>query len=299
MHRIMVRTAMVLAALLTTATPTACAQSADDPPTPAPAALAALRTIAGQPIELGVAEAHAIQRCLETKGFDAPLPRPVVGSIANLPLRVEEQHAARRGYGDTITRGADPTEDPLNRYARTLSPTRRDQFERAVDDLTATRVQFTTPGGWAVGAATLGCAAEARATVYGSVENWLIAYYLPQDLNDDAAKVYTHPSVSAAAVTYHECMTERGHPFRYPQDAVQHAQQASVVDQMTQPSHQEILIATADAQCQKVSGLLRTIHLVLEHDAREWIIQNRSLVRRAAIIVEQARGNARTILLGT
>ncbi len=298
----MARAALLLAMLLTTATVTACAEPADDPPAPAPAALAALHTIAVQPIELGVAEAHAIQRCLRSKGFDAPLPSPVVGSVANLPLPAEEQQAARHGYGDAITRGTDPTEDPLDRYALALSPVQRDRFDRVIDDLTATPVRFTTPGGWAVGAATLGCAAEARAAVYGSVENWLIAYYLPQDLNDDAANVYTHPSVNAAAVTYHQCMTERGYPFHYPQDAFQHAQQTIVditVDLTTQPSPQEIRIATADAQCQKTSGLLRTIQLVLEHDAREWIVQNQSLVLRAAIIVEQARDNARAILLGT
>lgn len=302
MHRISARMAIVLTALLTIAALTACAQPADDPPTPSAAVLAALHTIARQPIELGVAEAHVIQRCLKSKGFDAPLPSPIVGSIANLPLPVDEQQAARRGYGDAISRGADPAEDPLDRYARTLAPDQRARFEHAIDDLTATRVRFTTPGGWVVGAATLGCAAEARTSVYGSVENWLIAYYLPQDLNDHAANVYTHPFVNAAAVTYHHCMTERGHPFRYPQDAVQHAQQASLeatVDETTQPSPHEILIATADAHCQKTSGLLFAIQSVLEHDAREWVVQNQSLVLRAAAIVEQARGKAQAILLGT
>jgi hypothetical protein len=293
---------MLLAMLLTTAMVTACAESVDDPPVPTPAALAALRTIAVQPIELGMAEAHAIQRCLRSKGFDAPLPSPVVGSIATLPLPAEEQQAARHGYGDAITRGTDPTEDPLDRYARTLPAIQRNRFDRVIDDLTAPRVQFITPDGWAVGAATLGCAAKARAAVYGSVENWLIAYYLPQDLNDDAANVYTHPPVNAAAVTYHQCMTERGYSFRYPQDAFQHAQRTSVkitVDLTVQPSPQEIHIATADAQCQKASGLLRIIQLALERDTREWIVQNQSLVLRAAIIVEQARDNARAILLGT
>lgn len=302
MRCITARTAMLLAMLLTAVTVTACAEPADNYPTPTPATLAALHTIAVQPIELGVAEAHAIQRCLGSKKFDAPLPSPVVGSVANLPLPTEEQQAARHGYGHAITRGTDPAEDPLDRYVRALSPVQRDRFDRVIDDITAPRVRFTTPGGWAVSAATLGCAAEARAAVYGSVENWLIAYYLPQDLNDDAANVYTHPSVSAAAITYHQCMTKRGYPFHYPQHAFQHAQQASVeitVDLATQPSPQEIRIATADAECQKASGLLRTIQLVLERNAREWIVQNQSLVLRAAIIVEQARDNAQTILLGT
>lgn len=301
MRCIMAWATILLAILLTTATVTACAESADDLPEPAPAALAALHTIAVQPIELGVAEAHEIQWCLRSKGFNAPLPNPVVGSVANLPLPAEEQQAARHGYGDAITRGTDPTEDPLDRYAQALSPVQRDRFDRVIDDLTAPRVRFTTPGGWAVGAAIFGCAAEARTAVYGSVENWLIAYYLPQDLNDDAANVYTHPSVNAAAVTYHQCMTERGYPFHYPQHAFHHAQQTSVettVDLTTQPSPQEIRIATADARCQKTSGLLSTIHLALEHDAREWIVHNQSLVLRAAIIIERARGNARAILLG-
>jgi hypothetical protein len=302
MRCITAQTAMLLGMLLTMATGTACAKPADSHPVPAPAALAALRTIAVQPIELGVAEARTIQRCLRSKGFDAPLPSPVVGSVANLPLPVEEQQAARRGYGDAITRGTDPTEDPLDRYARALSPIQRDRFNRVIDDHTAPRVRFTTPGGWAVGAATLGCAGEARAAVYGSVENWLIAYYLPQDLNDDAANVYTHPSVNAATAIYHECMTKRGYPFHYPQDAFQHAQQTSVEttgNLEIQPSPQEIRIATADAQCQKASDLPHTIQLILEHDAREWLVQNQSLVLRAAIIIEQARDNARTILLET
>lgn len=302
MHRITARMAIVRAALLIMVALTACAQPADDPSTPSAAVLTSLRTIAKQPIELGVAEAHVIQRCLKSKGFDVPLPSPVVGSIANLPLHVDEQQAAQRGYGDAIIRGIDPTDDPLDRYARTLAPDQRIRFEHAVDDRTAAQIGFTTPGGWAVGAATLGCAAEARMAVYGSVENWLIAYYLPQDLNDHAANVYTHPSVSAAAVAYYQCMTERGNPFRYPQDAVQHAQQISVeatADETPQPSPQEILIATADAHCQKASNLLFVIQSILEHDARQWVVQNQSLVLRAAIIVEQARSKAPAILLGT
>lgn len=297
MHRIVAGTAIVLAALLTVAALTACAQPADDPPTPSAAVLTALRTIARQPIELGVAEAHVIQRCLKSKGFDAPFPSPVVGSIANLPLPVDEQQAARRGYGDAITRGIDPTDDPLDRYARTLAPDRRARFEHAIDDRTATRVQFTTPGGWAVEAATIGCAAAARTAVYGSVENWLIAYYLPQDLNDHAANVYTHPSVAAATVNYHHCMTERGLPFRHPQDAVQQASLEAATNETAQPSPREIRIATADARCQKASGLLFAIQSVLEHDAREWVVQNQPLVLRAAIIVEQARGKAPAILI--
>ncbi|HEX2296907.1 MAG TPA: hypothetical protein VHH34_00060 [Pseudonocardiaceae bacterium] len=68
------------------------------------------------------------------------------------------------------------------------------------------------------------------------------------------------------------------------------------MDQVARPSPQEILIATADARCQKISGLLRTIRTSLDRDAGHWVVQNQSLVLRAAVIVEEALGNARIIL---
>lgn len=286
------RMAMIAAALLAITLSSACGNRKNDSATPA--ALASLHIVASQPLALGLAEVRATQHCLQAHGFDAPQARPVVGSIGNVPLAIQPDAARVNGYGDAIPRSADPADDPVERYAQTLPQAQRDQLHTVLDDRAAERARFNTPNGWSVEASRGGCAAEARVAVYGSVDNWLLAYYLPQDLNDVAANAYTRAPVVAAIADYRLCMASHLYPVDFPQDAVQQAQEASAG--LGKPSKRELLIAAADAKCQQISNLQAVVQATIDQDALPWVKRNQELITKAAKVVEQASTRAQTIL---
>jgi hypothetical protein len=92
--------------------------------------------------------------------------------------------------------------------------------------------------------------------VYGSVDNWLLAFYLPQDLNLVAADSYLYPRVTAASARYHGCMAGAGYRAQTPRDAVELARDSA--DTADRVPAGELALATADAGCQRRSGVSRT-----------------------------------------
>lgn len=287
---------LAIAAVLTTLG-TGCG----GPPTPAqapsPAVLAAFRQMAVQPRELGRAEALAVQNCLRGQGYDAPLPRATYGSVANLPLALDDT-AAHDGYADALDRtppGGDP--DVLHAYQTTLPVAEQTVFAQRLNDEQAPQTAFTTPNGWHLTASESGCVAEARTAVYGSVQASLLLLYLPQDLNATATAVGSEESVAAANDRYRTCMTGRGHPVSFPQEAVALAQQA-VRPGVAEPSPQELAIAVADAECQRSSAIVPVILDSLERIAAPWIAANAELVESAGAVVTASLPRATAILPG-
>ena len=62
--------------------------------------------------------------------------------------------------------------------------------------------------------------------MYGSVDNWLLAFYLPQDLNLVAADSYLDPRVTAASARYQGCMAGQA-TGADPRDAVELARDSA------------------------------------------------------------------------
>jgi hypothetical protein len=268
------------------------------PDTASPDLTAAFREIAAQPADLGLAVAHATQRCLRAKGFDAPLPAAFSGSVANLPVRVDEQTARTVGYGSTLLRGIDEVQSPLDRYAAALPSARRTEFDQVLDDDRAPRARMTTPRGWVVSASRGGCAAEGRAAVFGSVDNWLAAFYLPQDLNLVASDVQSDPRVREAAGTFQTCMAAKGYAIASPHDAMAAAQGWSKGKAVRGAPRAEIQLATADAECQRRSGVVDVCLTALTHAAMDWIKANEQVVVETAEAIRASRLRASRLLAG-
>jgi hypothetical protein len=263
------------------------------PKTPSARAWQSFRLLSQQPAQLGLAEALAVRQCLRAQGFDSPLPLPEVGSVANLPAPVGEWPD---GYGPLATPEA--SGDPLSRYAESLTGQQRDDLDRALDNRDAGRVSYTTPNGWEVTASRGGCLGRARTAVYGSVDNWLIAYYLPQDLNAIAAGVYAKQPVQEALARYRACMNEHGYPVRYPQDALKLAVSWRTEDghRADTASTEELRLATADAGCRTRTGLTEAITATFEREATAWLARNEDLVCSAGNIIRTARQRATEIV---
>jgi len=260
-----------------------------DPPTLGPAAAHDLHTIVEQPRSLGRAEAYALRSCLQQKGFDPPLTTMATGSTANLPVFLDEPAAGREGYGAAMAEARQLGRDDLGRYAERLPPARRAAFDATLDDDSGPKAELTTPNGWVVRAGTTGCMATARSAVYGSVENWLLAYALPQDLNTTAADVYLEPPVASALQSYQGCMSEQGQPAAFPQEAFAAARAAAGRSAQAVRSA-EVRIATADARCQTRSDLERVVRAAFDRLAAPWLARNADLVVRTASVVKAAGG---------
>jgi hypothetical protein len=153
---------------------------------------------------------------------------------------------------------------------------------------------YTTPDGLRVGASSTGCIATAQGAVYGSVHNWLVIFYLPQDLNDEAADTYRDRPVQQASEAYRSCMAAGGHPAHYPQDAQRMARQwgATAAD-ADHISDQEIQLATADARCRTSSHLDETIDTAFEARSADWLTRHENATLRAADILRAAQRTAR------
>ncbi len=276
---------------------TGCGGQSAPQQTPSPGVLTAFRQMAIQPRELGRAEALAVRNCMRRHGYDVPLPRATSGSVGNLPLPLDDA-AAQDGYAEALDRstpGGDP--DALHGYQSTLPVAEQAVFARRLDDPAAPRAAFTTPNGWRVRASEGGCVAEARTAVYGSVKAWLLLFYLPQDLNAAGAHTSFDQSVMAANGRYRSCMTGRGHPVSFPQEAVALAQH-TVHPGVAEPSLEELVIATADAECQQSSAIVAVTLDSLERIAAQWITANAELVEHAGTIVTGSLPRAIAILAG-
>jgi len=129
--------------------------------------------------------------------------------------------------------------------------------------------------------------------VYGSVDNWLLAFYLPQDLNLVAADSYLDPRVTAASARYHGCMAEAGYRAQTPRDAVELARDSA--DTADRVPAGELALATADAGCQRRSGVVETWYAEFERRAGPWLDRDPALVIRAAEVVHEATLRARNV----
>ena len=273
------RTKIIILLVVLLAVPlTACAQR--HAPRPSVDAWSALRLLAHQPPGPARLEARALRDCLRRQGFNPPLTRPFYGSVENLPMPIDDSGA--HGYGDRLPRGADQVEDPITRYARSLPAPNRAALAQTIDPKTS-QTWYTTPDGRRVGSATSGCMAAAHIAAYGSVLDWLMIYYLPQDLNNEAADTYRDGRVQRAGQAYHACMSAAGYLARYPQDAIRTAQQWSThAAYPTQVPEREIRLATADARCQASTHLTAAIDAAFEARSAGWLSRNATAVLRAA-----------------
>lgn len=250
------------------------AHAGPPPAVPAGDRVAALHAIIAQPPILAAAEGTAVRDCLRRRGFDPPAPQWAANGTANIPVFVTEATARMEGYGA-------PADGAFARYSEGLPDDRRRAFEVAMVDLRSPREAFTTPDGWTVRTPRAGCLADARRLVYGSLADWLLAYAVPQDLNDTAASIHTDAHVVPVLGQYGECMRVVGYRAPFPQDAVS---QARAVHEAAKARR----IAIADARCQATTHLRAAFMAAFDRRSAAWLTGNVQLVLRTAAVVNRA-----------
>ncbi len=202
------------------------------------------------------AEEELIRRCMADAGFEFPTTppdrlRPSPGAH-EYGVRVED--ASTVGY-DIQAELALAAEDPNGAEYTELDGGGREAWGVALfgpDD--APRVEVDVPLiGTRTGASTAGCLAEARATLYGDVESWIMAETFTGNFVIAAASASgADPDLAALNEEWADCMDDAGitPELESPDAARGHVRGLYADGDRATARQSELTIATADARCE-------------------------------------------------
>lgn len=234
--------------------------------------------------ELALAEAAITASCMRKKGLDYPvaeaiakLPAPHPPRLAGLGTPIDPETADRAGYGPQITPapGSDPAENAEAAYFEALSPTERRAYHRELSGGSG-EVVVSMPSGARIGASSTGCAAEARRTLYGSIEAFLQVAYCRNEFPRVADTTMNSRTVRATLHAYEQSLRAAGYKFRTPQLARKAAEQrwGGTRPAAGPSSLEERDQAVADAEAQAVSRCNQAMDEVALAHALPWIRAN-------------------------
>jgi predicted small secreted protein len=217
---------------------------------------------------LYLAEQQLINSCMRKQGFayQVTAPYQLPSSAAARPFGNDDVALAKaHGYG--IANGEQERQDrqlrnlgPNGRYVASLSPQRRQAFQRALDGTNPAAITVQIGDRGSVFTSADGCQADARTQLYGGLRRWTAAKATVINL-----RALTQPELAedtrytTALRSWRSCMTRRGYSYQNPAEAVAAAARKS------RPGggnaalrRQEQHVAVADAQCNRQSALAAT-----------------------------------------
>ena len=244
----------------------------------------ALGELLRPPRELAVAEAILTARCMERNGFRYPplkvviRARPHQSTVAGAligaePLGLDEARA--HGYRYRIrTQPARPGEDIpalVAGYLATLTEDRQRVYGETLSPANAPTEQITLFDGMTVGIPTAGCAAVARAALFGSARDFLRWHYVPQGIRRcGRSDAHDDPAVRGATGVYAAGMRCAGYSVDGPGQATRAAAERFGLG-WDEPCEQERAMAVADAEWQARSRLHEALDDLRLRDAAEWV----------------------------
>lgn len=225
------------------------------------------------------AEQVLIRDCMVRQGFSySAVPRNPVPELREFPYVVDDvAWAGKYGYGTVLMRRHDRamTDDPNERYFRTLPPERQSQAVLARNgDANTGDLVVRVDGLQHVRSSSKGCMAGAERELYGDLRTWTRARTVSDALESlRPSAVIADPRYTAAVGRWSRCMRERGHPYPTPAAAKDSVapKQADVEDPTVpipkQASAAEIRLAVAEATCASRTDLAATARAVDRHHA--------------------------------
>jgi hypothetical protein len=255
---------LVVAAAAAILAAAGCTSDAPSPADPAPVADTAepreLVDLLAPPAEVRAASIRLMEReqvetaaCMEHQGYPYE-PVPVRSWVAALPSPdgAPEIRAAV-GYGLRPSEAAVRNDE----YARSLTAEENQAYSDALYGA-ETEAGEVERFGMTVTYPVDGCIAEARAAVYGSLDDYGMVALLPQIYRSRAsARVAASEAYRRAMAAWPGCMSSRfGLDFDTPQALADHAQAESL--------ETEVELATHDAECAEDVGILSAVVDVYE-----------------------------------
>lgn len=176
-------------------------------------------------------------------------------------LMVSAEEARLEGYGAAPT-GASAAITEAQGYFEGLTQAEQDAYSLAHLGTQAERAEYTSPSGNRGSLAVGGCVGVAAQSMYGSVDTYIEAEGIFEDLQFMGGEVLgraeQRDDVQRAFGDWSDCMQAEGHDFDAPVQAREAAlatrQRASDADVGT-VTPDEISIAVADAGCQAAVSL--------------------------------------------
>ncbi|WP_331768002.1 hypothetical protein [Embleya sp. NBC_00896] len=258
-----------------------------------------LRQLVDRPAVLDEAENRLTARCMNQAGMtypQVPAPhddRPMVGLLrAAAPLRAET--VREHGYPDRwMTRDRIPEKGPVETHADSLPPDVRERFHHLLGGEGGNDVRVALPGNFEVAASSSGCVGGARRQLYGSVENYLTVYYLPELVQRRASAADEDPDVRLAYAAFARCMAGEGYRTATPAAAVALAT-TYYPGGRQRAGADEKKLALADAGCQTEARLRERLAAAVDRLARRWLADNEAAVSKAHGLLRAALVEAKT-----
>lgn len=260
-----------------------------------------LRQLVDRPAVLDDAENRLIARCVNQAGMtypQVPLPRddrPMIGLLRGAaPLRAET--VREQGYPDRwMTDARIPEKGPVETHADSLPADAKERFHHLLRGEGGDNVRVVLPGNFEVAAPSSGCVGGARRRLYGSVENYLTVYYLPELVQRRAVAADEDPDVRVAYAAFAQCMATEGYHTATPAAAVDLARTYYPDGRRQGAGAQEKKLALADAQCQATTRLRERRAAAVDRLARRWLAGNAAAVSKAYGLLQVALVEAKAV----
>ncbi|WP_371098803.1 hypothetical protein [Streptomyces sanglieri] len=192
-----------------------------------------------------------------------PPEQALAGARAANYGRLDVSTARRHGYSEP-SQANDPirkfvSDDPNRPYLASLSKSRQQAYPVALFGHDDTRITIDLPDGENITTNRDGCTSDARRLLYGpDLVTWLRNQFVASNLNLEVFRRVTSDTAYLKALKdWRACMRIHHRAFETPEAARQAAARSRGGNTAgSTPAAAEIVIAVADAECQRVSQLV-------------------------------------------
>ena len=231
-------------------------------------------------------------QCMKRLGFGYPAPD--IGPLPGLNTITEFALARESPVTYGVTPQSSMSAPPSNPQAG------RPGYQLALEGPAQSARGLTLPGGLEISYETGGCLGSARSQLYGSVDTYMLAGYLPQVEENSFEDYVSHDQTYLSALhIWQTCMRADKFAVVDPQDVLssllQIASKISKVDLM----HRQTALATADANCDQPSHLRQRTNQALGKFAGTLPSQTLTMLTDIAHSREKADQIARKLISAT
>lgn len=238
---------------------------------------------------IDAAEQRLTAECLDRLGFEPPAEQPAfvqapVGITGLRPFRRDEAirfgfalRIPRRMYGTTAVEPAD-VDDPG--YATAL-------------DGSGLRLVHGPLGSYV---SADGCRAEARRTLYGSLQSYLDLTWFPNEVRAHQGRWFTTQVARAAAGRYLDCMGDAGYHVGSFGQVFELAARRFPDPVVGPEAKREQAMAFAEARCQRSSSVWSVVDRLALEGLNGWLMSKIRHVDRLVQLEAAAEERAREIV---
>jgi hypothetical protein len=255
-------------------------------------------SVGAGPAELTVATDTLIEQCMHDKGFTytTSQPQPNMtgeGNLSGALGLLDEADADRNGYGYVVVKWTPPTTEATD-AAASRTPEYNQALLGGADPASAPRAQID---GYPAAIPKEGCVADARARVYGSLEDYLRVTQLPLGLLQFSKEAGDDEGVREAAGRYSSCMEAAGYPdVKNLKDAGSLAKERFGRPQESEPSPEERSMAVADARCQRSSGTKDALNDATLRVGGQWVKEHEGELLAVYDLERESLGRAKDVI---